>query len=283
LVSHLHLRAHPFTGHLHVTSRGNLLNKFKKYFPQPKTIIGMIHLPPLPGYADSKGIDHAISHAVADLHALEEGGVDGVLIENEFDRPHRVMAAPETIAAMTRITRAVVQESQSVIVGCEILLNDPKASLAVARMSGAAFIRTDYFVDRMTRPEYGEFHIDPAGLLKYRSAIGADNVLILADIQVKYATMIEPQSLNRSACLASESGADALVVTGDASGDAPVIEHLKEAAGVDIPVLVGSGLKPNNAGRLLDECDGAIVGSSLMEDRAVDADAVELLMSHVRR
>ena len=47
----------------------------------------MIHLPPLPGYLESKGIDHAIGHAVADLHVLEEAGVDGILIENEYDRP----------------------------------------------------------------------------------------------------------------------------------------------------------------------------------------------------
>ena len=43
----------------------------------------MIHLPPLPGYPDSKGIDAAIAHAVADFHVLEQAGVDGVLIENE--------------------------------------------------------------------------------------------------------------------------------------------------------------------------------------------------------
>ena len=155
--------------------------EFSDYFHSHKPIIGMIHLPPLPGYANSKGIDYAISHAVADLHALAEGGVDGVLIENEYDRPHRIAANPETIAAMTRITRAVVQESDSVVVGCEILLNDPQASLAVAQASGAAFIRTDYYVDRMTRPEYGEFHIDPDALIAYRSKIGAGDILIFAD------------------------------------------------------------------------------------------------------
>jgi len=107
----------------------------------------MIHVPVLPGYPDSRGIDYAIQHAVADLRVLEDGGVDGVLVENEFDRPHRITAAPETVAAMTRVTRAVVQESENAVVGCEILLNDPQASLAVARMAGARFIRTDYFAD----------------------------------------------------------------------------------------------------------------------------------------
>jgi hypothetical protein len=258
------------------------LTEFHKLFPDPKPLIGMIHLPALPGYPDSKDINFAIRRAVADLRALEEGGVDGVLVENEYDRPHRVTAAPETIAAMTRITRAVVQESETVIVGCEILLNDPCASLAVAKMCGARFIRTDYFVDRMSRAEYGEFEIDPEGLLEYRSRIGADGILIFADVQVKYATMITPRPLCESALLARQKGADAVIVTGDSSGDAPSVEQLKTVSGTGVPVLVGSGFKPENAGVLLAECDGAIVGTSLMQNGAVDSEALELLMSHVK-
>ena len=176
--------------------------EFSDYFRNPRPIIGMIHLPPLPGYPESKGIGHAIDHALADLHVLTEGGVDGVLVENEYDRPHRITAMAETVEAMMTITEAVVEESDSIVVGCEILLNDPQASLDVAKASGAAFIRTDYFVDRMMRPEYGEFHIDPDALIAYRSEIGADDVLILADIQVKYATMVEPRPLRESALLA---------------------------------------------------------------------------------
>ena len=66
--------------------------EFSDYFSKPKPIIGMIHLPPLPGYPESKGIDHVIEHALADLRTLTEGGADGVLVENEYDRPHRVTA-----------------------------------------------------------------------------------------------------------------------------------------------------------------------------------------------
>lgn len=259
------------------------MSRFSILFGRSKPIIGMIHLPPLPGYTNSQGIDYAIRHAVADLRVLEEGGVDGVLIENEYDRPHQVSAAPEIIAAMTRIARAVVQESETAVVGCEILLNDPKASIAVANASGADFIRTDYFVDRMTRPEYGEFHIDPDGLLAYRTAVGADNILILADIQVKYAKMVIPQPLKVSAATAIAKGADAIVVTGDASGKAPSAEKLRDAAGAAIPVLVGSGLDSDNVETLLPASDGAIVGTSIMVDKAVDSDALELLMASVSR
>ena len=257
---------------------------FAEVFPLDRPLIGMIHLPPLPTYAGSKGIDHAVACAVRDLQVFEECGVDGVLVENEYDRPHSVTAGPATIAAMTRITRAVVQESGNAVVGCEILLNDPMASLAVAKMSGAQFIRTDYFVDAMTRPGYGEFAIDPAGLIEYRASLDAGDILILADIQVKYASMIAPRPLRESARIASEAGADAVVVTGSESGEAPLLDELREAAaGAGVPVLVGSGLDRGNARRLLNACDGAIVGSALMRDGELDADAVRELLEAIGR
>ena len=245
------------------------MTRFRQLFGDGKVLIGMIHLPPLPDYPGSPGLERIIEHAVEDAAALKSAGFDGVLLENEYDRPHRVKATPETVYAMTMVTAAVVERSHDVRVGCEILLNDPSASLDVVRAAGADFIRTDYFVDRMTRPEYGEFDIDPDGLIAYREQIGAGDVLILADIQVKYATMIEPRALAESARIACEKGADAVVVSGDATGDAPRAESLRDAA-EGLPVLVGSGIAPANAAELIDACDGAIVGTSLMKDRVVD-------------
>lgn len=257
------------------------MKRFRQRFGSSKVIIGMIHLPPLPGYPDSPGIERVIRHAIGNLQTLCSAGVDGVLVENEHDQPHRIRAEPETIAAMTRATRTLVRESESALVGCEILLNDPKASLAVASMARAAFIRTDYFVDRMMRPGYGEFEIDPDGLIDYRRAIGADDVLILADIQVKYATMVTPRSLAQSAKDARDKGADAVIVTGSRSGDAPTPGALREAA-QGLPVLVGSGLTAENAVELLSACDGAIVGTSLMTDGCVDPEKIGRIMSLVR-
>lgn len=258
------------------------MSHFRALFSRPKTLIGMIHLPPLPDYPESPGIEKIIELATRDLHELALAGFDGVLVENEHDRPHRVKAASETVAAMTSATEAVVRERCNVAVGCEILLNDPRASLDVAKAAGASFIRTDYFVDRMCRQEYGEFDIDPEGLLEYRARIGADNILILADIQVKYATMLEPRPLAESAALARDKGADAVVVTGSASGDAPTAAELRQAA-QGLPVLVGSGLSPDNAKHLLDACDGAIVGTSLMTGGHIDRSAAARLMRSAGR
>ncbi len=162
------------------------MSGYLELFWRPKPIIGVIHLPPLPGYAESPGVEGVVEKALLDLAALEEGGVDGVLVENESDRPHQVEASAETVATMTRVACELTRASRRVVVGVEILLNDPEASLGVAHASGSRFIRTDYFVDPMERPEYGgEMKIDPEGLLSCRERIGAENVLIFADIQRK--------------------------------------------------------------------------------------------------
>ena len=250
-----------------------------------KPIIGVIHLPPLPGYPTSPGIAAVVAKALRDLEALEDGGVSGVLVENEEDRPHRVEATAETVAAMTRVTSELVRAARTTKIGVEILLNDPCASIAVAQMAGATFVRTDYFVDPMERPEYGgPMKIDAVGLLAHRERLGARHVLILADIQVKYARMTVDRSLGESARLAREHGADAIVVTGRITGDPPRPEEVAEAktgAG-DCPILIGSGTDATNARSLLSLADGAIVGTSLKAGDHVALDKVRTLMAVVR-
>jgi membrane complex biogenesis BtpA family protein len=261
------------------------MTRFRALFPKPKTIIGVIHLPALPGYPQSQGLDHAIAKALKDLAALEAGGADGVLVENEYDRPHTVLSPAETTACMTRVAREVVAAAKRSVVGVEILLNDPEASLAVAKASGARFIRTDYFVDPMTRPEHGgAMRIDPRAVMAFRERIGAGDVLLLADIQVKYAHMLVERGLDESARLAREHGADAVIVSGAATGDPPdpaAVALAKRGAG-DMPVLVGSGLDAANAPALLGVADGAIVGTSLKQGDYIAAERVAAIVRVAR-
>ena len=268
------------------------MTAFSELFTHSKPLIGVVHLPPLPGYPDSPGMNTLINKALNDLSACRSAGLDGILVENEYDRPHRLLATPEVTAAMTRITAACngaaaaatggnAPGARRCVVGCEILLNDPKASLAVAMASGARFIRTDYFVDPMVREGWGDMHIDPRAILDYRHAIGAEDILIFADIQVKYAQMTVQRTLVESAALAREKGADAIVVTGPATGNAPTADMLEEArqGAADLPVLIGSGLDPDNAGTLLSVCDGAIVGTALIRNGQIDPDRVRALVA----
>lgn len=258
---------------------------YRDLFPSTRSIIGVIHLPALPGYPASPGINACIDKALADLVALEAGGADGVLVENEYDQPHTLLAARETIACMTRITAEVVAAAKRSVVGIEILINDPEASLAVAQAAGARFIRTDYFTDPMDRPEYGgAMKIDAPGLLAYRERLGADDIMVMADIQVKYARLMVERGLDESAQIALDAGADAVIVSGDATGDPARVPDLvlaKQGAGAG-PVLIGSGLDAGNARELLAPCDGAVVGTSLKTGAMIDAQKVATVVAAAR-
>ena len=255
----------------------------ERAFGTSAPLIGVCHLPPLPGYPACPGMPALLEHALADLEVFERGGLAGVLVENEHDRPHRVEAAPETIAAIAVIAHELVRASTSIAVGVEILLNDPEASLAAAFAAGATFIRTDYFSDPMHRDRYGDMRIAPAELLAYRSRLGAGDLVVLADIQVKYAQMLEPCSLGESAARARRAGADGIVVSGSRTGAAPAVDELADArSGADgLPVLVGSGLAPVNAHELLEAADGAIVGTSILRGGHADPDRVADLVRAV--
>jgi membrane complex biogenesis BtpA family protein len=258
--------------------------KLRELFNQPKIIIGMIHLPALPGYKGYPGMEKLIDFALEELATLESNGIHGVLIENENDKPHSVRALPEVVAALSVITSAVVH-SASVPVGVEVLLNDPKASLAIASASSAQFIRTDYFVDRMSRDQYGgEMRIDPTGVIEYRKRLRSADIAILADIQVKYAKMLEKDKpIYLSVIQAKNAHADAVLVSGTVTGESPDLEELIQAkkASKQFPVLLGSGFSADNAQSFLKYADGAIVGTSLKSKGRVDGQKVKELMTKV--
>ena len=243
------------------------MTRFPALFPRRAPLIGMIALPPLPGYPAFTTIDALIEAALADLAALEAGGVDGVLVENDFDQPHTLTVGAEVVAAMTRITGEVVRRA-SVPVGCEVLLNDWRASLSVAAAAGTSFIRLDFFVDRV-RSKLGVIEPEPAAILAYRRHIRAESVLLFADLQVKYSTPVDGVKLvEQSAREAAEAGADAVVITGSETGIGPSLDDLVAARAGGLPVLIGSGLDAANALALAPKADGYIVGTSMRSGRA---------------
>src|SRR5215211_6309402 len=98
------------------------MSRIRELFPVTRPVIGMIALPPMPGYADFRDIGALVDVALADLELLERGGVSGALIENDFDQPHAMVSGAEVHAAMTRVTREVVARAR-VPIGVEVLLN----------------------------------------------------------------------------------------------------------------------------------------------------------------
>lgn len=242
-----------------------MTSKFYKIFKKKKNvIIGMVHFPPLLGYRDFPGIDVCIEKSLKDAKTLEQGGVDAIMMENNYDIPHQNFVGSETVAAMTLLTSEIIS-SASVPVGISVLWNDYRAALSIAKVCGAQFVRVPVFVDGV-KTSYGEIIAEPEKVLTFRKKIDAEAVAVFADIQVKHAQMLEKRSISDSAKQAVKKGIDAIIITGKWTGDAPDtydLEQARIAVGKDFPVLIGSGATKDNIHALLEYTNGIIISTSL--------------------
>ena len=249
-----------------------------------KCIIGMIHLRPLPGGPlAATPLSDVIAQAIRDARALERGGVDAVLVQNRGDRAFAAdQAAPDVVAAMGAAVFDVVR-AVGLPVGVHVLRNDTAASIAIAHVAGAHFVRSAVLTGTSPSAQ-GWLTGTPFATLRYRRAIGAEQILLLADV----ASMHNTRPLNEVGEAASEAvffGAADAVVVADRDDDTAVALQRAAAVRVDVPVLVGGYATTENVPRLLAHADGAIVGEAF-EHRAreagVDEQRVRDFMAGVR-
>jgi membrane complex biogenesis BtpA family protein len=226
----------------------------------------MVHLLPLPGAPDFSGnISEIYDLAETEARILATAGVDGLIIENFGDEPYLIgEAAPEQLALIAAITYQVRRQT-GVPIGVNVQFNAWQAEMAIAYGSMADFVRAEVFVDTVISAQ-GMVSPCSAQITRYRRQLGASNVLIFADIQTKYTTNLLPQALAQSAQDAVSAGADALIVTGAATGQATPLDAVADVKQhVNCPVLVGSGTTLENLEKVLATADGAIVRSALKE------------------
>lgn len=228
-------------------------------------LIGMVHLGALPGAPSFSGdLNAVVRAAVTDAHVLEDAGFGGVMIENFGDSPFYADDVPKvTVASMTR-TAAEIAAATQLAVGVNVLRNDAAAALAVAAAVDAAFIRVNVLAGSMFTDQ-GLIEGKAAEIVRLRDRICPD-VAIMADVFVKHA--VPPAGLRLEDAvrdLAGRGGADAVVVSGVATGAAPDADRIatvKAAAG-STPVFIGSGADTATVRTLLSKIDGVIVGTAI--------------------
>ncbi len=271
---------------------GRRMKSISELFGVEKAIIGMVHLPPLPGSVAYEGesMDSIIEFALQDARLLQEGGVDGLIVENMWDLPYFVgeNVPPEEVAAMAVATREVIKES-SVPVGVNIVHNGWRGELAIAVASGAKFIRVCLLAGALVW-DTGEFdHGVCAKLLRMRKFLHADHVKLFADVTKKHAVMFPGIDLEKHAEWLDFYMADAIIVTGTMTGKSPSVEKVRRVRDYlpNKPLLVGSGVNPSNVRDFFKYADGAIVGTYFkvggVTQNPVKLDRVKRLMEEVKR
>lgn len=259
-------------------------------FPAPKPVIGMVHLWPLPGAPGytGYGMQVIIEHALRDAEALVQGGVDGLVVENMWDLPYYVGndVKPEAMTAQA-VAAAEVVKNSPVPVGINVIHNGGVVCLAIAVAAGARFIRVCILTGARVW-DTGEFdHGCAAELIRKRKELAADGIHIFADVDKKHSVPFPGIDLQTHIQWTEFYGADALIVSGKFTGNAPDVEKVREAKRLATrPVLIGSGCSAENAAALLQYADGIMVGTSLKKggamENAVDVNRVSALMDKVR-
>jgi membrane complex biogenesis BtpA family protein len=251
----------------------------------------MVHLPPLPGAPRESPSREAIrARARDDARALVENGIDGVLLENFGDAPFYPDDVPSHVVAELTATATEVSDAIDEPFGVNVLRNDATAALATAAATGGSFVRVNVHTG-VQWTDQGTIEGRAHETLRLREQLDAE-VGILADVAVKHATAPGDRAIGPVATETIERGlADALLASGPATGEAVDHTHLqrvldaRDDANRDVPVLVGSGVTPENAPELLEEADGAIVGTALKRDgettKRVDPERVAALVSAV--
>ncbi|MCC7163033.1 MAG: BtpA/SgcQ family protein [Anaerolineae bacterium] len=264
------------------------MNWINQVFGKSKPAVGMVHflaLPGAPGHDSEGGIEKIVQAAYLDLEALQQGGIDAVMFCNEHDRPYTLQADAAVVAAMSYVIGRL-HPLIDVPFGVDVLW-DPKAALAVARGSGALFVREIF--SGVYASDMGQWNTDAGGALRYRRNIGAESVRVLYNINAEFAVPLGNRPLAEVAkSVVFSSIPDGLCVSGSmtsVSVSAGDLQAVKEVV-ADVPIFINTGARRENIADLIRFADGVIVGSSLKVDgrtwNRVDSQRVSDFMAVLR-
>lgn len=256
----------------------------KEVFGTDKPVIGMMHLmamPTDPKYDKAGGIQKVIDRARADLHALQDGGIDGILFCNEFSIPYVTEVRPVTLATMARIIGELKSEIK-VPFGVDVAM-DPYKVFDLAAATGATFVRET--LSGAYSGDYGVTNYPQGEIERHRIDVGCENVYTLATLVPEGARQLAERPIEEVAKSVSFSiNPSALLVYGVTAGrpiDDSMITRAKSAT--ETPVFASNGVKDTTVATTLSIADGCVVGTWLKVDgkfyNPVDKDRVTRLMT----
>ena len=210
-----------------------------------------------------------IDACMQDVNAYMQGGMNGLIVENHGDipflKPDKI--GPETTGFLSVITDRIIQEVDCPV-GVNVLANAPVPAIAVAAATGASFIRVNQWANAYVANE-GFVEGRAGEALRYRASLHANDVKVFADSHVKHGShaIVADRSIGELTRDLAFFDADAVIATGHRTGNSATAEEIGEIRlASSLPLMVGSGVTPDNIADTLSRVDGVIVASSLKRD-----------------
>lgn len=230
-----------------------------------RALVGMIHLPPLPGSTTYTGqpFDQIVELGLRDAQALRGAGFVAGIVQNSHDLPFTATAQPETIAFLSAVGWEIRRELDWPL-GVNILKNDAPSALAVAAAVSAEYVRLKVYVGAMLGAE-GLIPPSAADALRTRQRLGT-NTEIWADLFDRTSVPLAPQPLEQLAEWATRSGrASTVIVTGESWSSTLEMARTVRSALPNTPLAIGGGVTLANVREAFQVADVLIVGSALEE------------------
>ena len=247
-------------------NRGNALEAI--FARTERVLIGVVHLLPLPGSPDHEGseVEPIYERALADARAYHAAGFDGLIVENHGDIPFAKPddIGPETAAYMSVAADRIRRETHLPI-GVNVLANAARHAIAAASAAGARFVRVNQWANAYVANE-GLIEGAAARATRYRREIGAQGVRVFADAHVKHGAhaIVQDRPIAELVRDVEFFNADVIIATGQRTGHAADLDYIRAIkSAASLPVLVGSGVTPDNVREILGIVEGVIVASAL--------------------
>ena len=242
--------------------------KMERKLPS-KFLAAMIAVRPLPGSPLYDGDDQKVfDQALADLEVYKNAEVDSILFENDHDLPYIQPPLDEKgIALMTKIVKEARSRFEQPI-GIQMLEAANITSLEIAAEADLDYIRVEAFVFAHVGGS-GVINGSAGKILRRRKELGAEHIKVFADVKKKHGShsLTIDLDIRDEVKQAEFFLADGVIVTSQFTGinpDKGDLVKAKQAA--KLPVLIGSGMTPENIHEYLPLADGFIVGSCFRKD-----------------
>lgn len=227
-------------------------------------LVGVLHLPPLPGAAnyDGQPVAAMAEEAATDAKILASAGFTDVMVQDASDNPQPTFVGAPTVAALA-VVGAAVRAATDLGLGVIVGHNDGAASVAVAHAVDAQFVRVKVLTGVSAGPT-GLIQGCSLDVAQMKRLLGS-GVEVWADAHEATSASLLGDTPWAAAQAVSFGGADKLIVTRD-SGVADALEDIarvKAAVGAGIDVLVGGRVTGETLPTVVRGADGAILGSVL--------------------